>query len=118
VRKLGEDGNEHSRVIISGKEYTTFTSREPGHVKFEEDVVSAIDTAPENSVKLIHNHPLNSPPSWSDLKFMYFPSVAECQVVGSDGRVYAVALGSGERPTPEEFLRQVELLDGERSPAI
>jgi hypothetical protein len=67
-------------------------------VNFPENVIKALDNAPPGSVKLMHNHPLNSPPSWPDLMFLCLSSVSEVQVVGSDGRVYTISIASGIQP--------------------
>jgi hypothetical protein len=110
AREAGKKtGNEYVGIIdnLTGQAVGggLHTSDKSGEVLLTPTMIDAILTSPENSLDMIHNHPLNTSFGEDDLSFAEFPSMRSTAIIGHDGTKYEMVFSGGQRVQNDEVQK-------------
>jgi len=105
LRVLGkETGNE--RLSIMNYDGESLGSWQGGKdaVTITRAIENKLLKADDNTLTILHNHPKSSSFSIEDLDIMSsYKSIRDMRVIGHNGRVFTMNIGTGQRPTLREL---------------
>ena len=96
-KRTHADGSEYGAVIVNVEASELFSSGEANRVYIDENMLHTSGT------KIYHSHTNETPPSIQDLKYLTHPNVDEIGVISSNGDVYIVSVGFGEKINTRVF---------------
>ena len=112
--RASENGQENILGFINGRRTEIYTSELEGKVEVPKEF---LDKNNQN-VKIYHNHTNCTTPSGGDLEKLTYENVSEIGVITANGDIYTVSVGSGERPSEEEFDAVEKQIEKEANAAI